>query len=84
MSNTNTPETLDSRNAIQWGHDLWKTRDAGKPSQILDRNGEVALDLCKRCGKAEAELSADNCTPAKREASSENENPLVGPVCLAY
>ena len=43
-------------------HDLYKTGDAGLPETIIDRNGEVVLGLCKRCGKGEADL-AEACTP---------------------
>lgn len=38
-------------------HDLYKTGDKDAPEQILDRNGAVALDCCKRCGKFESQLS---------------------------
>lgn len=38
-------------------HDLYKTGDKGAPDAILDRNGEVVLGLCKKCGKAEVELT---------------------------
>ena len=38
-------------------HDLYKNGDADIPSSIQDRNGEVVLSLCKRCGKGEIELS---------------------------
>ncbi len=38
-------------------HDLYKKGDRGVPEQILDRNGDVVLDCCKRCGKAEIELA---------------------------
>lgn len=37
-------------------HDLYKTGDAGAPLAIQDRNGEVVLQLCKRCRKGESEL----------------------------
>lgn len=37
-------------------HTLYKTGDADAPPQIKDRNGEVVLDLCRVCGKGEAEL----------------------------
>lgn len=37
-------------------HDLYETGDADAPSSILDRNGEVTLDLCRVCGMGEAEL----------------------------
>lgn len=42
-------------------HDLIKTGDADSFRAIEDRNGEVALNYCRRCGKGEAELTADNC-----------------------
>lgn len=41
-------------------HDLYKTGDVDAPDAIKNNNGEVVLDLCKRCGRAEAELS-DPC-----------------------
>src|SRR3546814_14731267 len=34
-------------------HQLYKTGDSDAPEQILDRNGEVALSLCRQCGKGE-------------------------------
>lgn len=75
---TPTPSKADTAQAIAWAHDLWKTRDIGKPQAILDRNGEVVLALCKRCGKAESDLTAENCTPV------EKYNPLAGPCNVAY
>lgn len=41
----------------QMVHDLYRTRDRDAPDQIKDRNGEVVLGLCRRCGKSEFELS---------------------------
>lgn len=37
-------------------HELYKTGDADAPHCIKDRNGEVVLYLCKRCGRGEVEL----------------------------
>ena len=37
-------------------HDLYTDRDKDRPEIICDRNGQVVLGLCKRCGKAEAQL----------------------------
>lgn len=37
-------------------HDLFKTGDSDAPEQVKDRNGEVVLAMCRKCGKAEAEL----------------------------
>lgn len=39
------------------GHVLYQTGDADAPDVILDRNGDVALGMCKICGKAEIELT---------------------------
>lgn len=41
-------------------HVLFKTGDKDAPDVIKDRNGEVVLGLCRKCGQAEAELE-DNC-----------------------
>lgn len=41
-------------------HNLYKTSDADAPDMIRDRNGSVVLDLCRDCGRGEAELSK-NC-----------------------
>jgi hypothetical protein len=38
-------------------HDLYKTGDADAPEAIKDRNSEVVLGLCRRCGRGEVELS---------------------------
>lgn len=43
-------------------HDLFTDADADAPAAICDSNGQVVLGLCKRCGKAEAELDGP-CTP---------------------
>ncbi|MBC8741853.1 hypothetical protein F6X40_35485 [Paraburkholderia sp. UCT31] len=43
-------------------HLLYKTGDADAPPQVLDRNGEVVLGLCRVCGRAESELE-ESCTP---------------------
>ena len=40
-------------------HNLYERGDAGCPDQILDRNGDVVLGLCKACGQAEADLAPD-------------------------
>lgn len=45
-------------------HELWQTTDADRPTAICDRNGEVVLGLCMRCGKAEAELTQPCVTVA--------------------
>lgn len=38
-------------------HDIYVNTDVNLPEQICDRNGEVVLQMCKKCGKAESELS---------------------------
>lgn len=47
-------------------HDIFKDGDAGIPDCVKDRNGQVVLGLCKRCGRAECELD-EPCGP--REAA---------------
>lgn len=37
-------------------HILFKTKDADAPLVIMDRNGEVCLDMCRLCRRAEIEL----------------------------
>tara|TARA_R110000796_G_scaffold74629_3_gene167805 strand:+ start:1259 stop:1402 length:144 start_codon:yes stop_codon:yes gene_type:complete len=37
-------------------HRLFKTGDQDAPKSILDRNNEVVLNLCRKCGKGEADL----------------------------
>lgn len=44
-------------------HLLFKKTDYGCPADILDRNGEVVLGLCRKCNAAESELSATPCPP---------------------
>ncbi len=53
-------------------HDLYKTGDADAPEVIKDRNGEVVLDLCRRCGRGEIELS-EPCTARAPSLSGEGE-----------
>ena len=51
-------------------HDLYKDGDADAPDSIKDRNGQVVLGLCRKCGRAESELS-EPCSPrpeAREEA----------------
>lgn len=43
-------------------HDLYKDGDKDIPEQLVDSNGQVVLAQCKRCGRAEAELS-EPCMP---------------------
>jgi hypothetical protein len=42
-------------------HDFYTTADKDRPEVICDRNGEVVLNLCKRCGKGEADLIDEPC-----------------------
>ena len=41
-------------------HQLWEKGDAGLPTVLTDRNGDVVLGMCRVCGQAEAELE-DTC-----------------------
>lgn len=42
-------------------HRYYKTGDKYVPKVICDRNGEVVLQMCKKCGQAESELTSDYC-----------------------
>lgn len=42
-------------------HKLYERYDKDAPDAIKDRNGEVCLAMCRICGKAENELTEDNC-----------------------
>ncbi len=55
-------------------HVLYKDGDRNIPSAILDNSegGQVALDMCKLCGKAEIELS-EPCTPKLKTLGIEND-----------
>ncbi len=48
-------------------HKLYKTGDTDIPEGIKDRNGEVVLDMCKVCGKAESELDQPCITVYTKE-----------------
>lgn len=37
-------------------HTLYETSDIDKPEVICDRNGEVVLAMCKKCGLAESQF----------------------------
>ncbi|XAI94712.1 putative pyrophosphatase [Pseudomonas phage vB_Pa-PAC6] len=50
-------------------HDLYRTGDEGAPDAIKDRNGEVVLNLCRCCGKGEAELIDTPC-PGPKEGGA--------------
>lgn len=71
------PEDHDGRNSwlLNYGgsprpkdmlakHDLYTDADPDRPDVICDSNGQVTLDLCKRCGKGEAELLDAPCVAA--------------------
>ena len=54
-------------------HDLYTDADKDRPDVICDRNGQVVLSLCKRCGRGEAELETP-CDKAKQEQRSVSEH----------
>ena len=62
---------IETRDAIketlaQPEHDLYTDADKDKPNAICDRNGQVALAMCKTCGKAEIELDEPCVKPPQR------------------
>lgn len=54
-------------------HDLYKTGDADAPDVIRDRNGEVVLAMCRRCGKGEIELKQP-CVAEQGEPEADEHN----------
>lgn len=59
---------------FKYGHDLYKTGDADAPDQIKDRNGEVALDMCRTCHCAESQL-VGVCVALVQEADNSAGDP---------
>lgn len=57
-------------------HDLFTNSDSDIPTEICDRNGEVVLALCKRCGSAEIELSSI-CKPTPKKFVIQCANPVA-------
>ena len=53
------------------GHVLFKDGDSDIPNAIKDRNGQVALSMCRYCGAAESELEDDCCIPPKPRTNRE-------------
>lgn len=54
-------------------HELYKTGDADAPEQIKDRNGEVVLDQCRYCRRAESQLLDGE--PCAKAPANENYPP---------
>lgn len=50
-------------------HNLYREGDPGAPDSIKDRNGEIVLGLCKRCGRGEAELTEPCSQPQLGQGS---------------
>lgn len=50
------------RKAPDGAHVLYKREDKDAPEQIKDRNGDIVLDMCRICGRAESELT-EPCGP---------------------
>jgi len=68
LSRTNFKGLVDGVYNYQ-SHDLYKTGEAA-PDGVLDRNGEVVLALCKKCGLAENELT-EFCKGEDRQISTQ-------------
>ncbi|MEN9671044.1 MAG: hypothetical protein RL018_1321, partial [Pseudomonadota bacterium] len=70
-------------------HDLYTDADKDIPDVICDRNGQVVLGLCKRCGRGEAELETP-CDKPKQEQGEpvawmkEQWSPDCGPYVEIY
>jgi hypothetical protein len=46
-------------------HNIYETGDHDAPEAIKDRNGEVVLGLCRRCGRGEADLVTSCATKSQ-------------------
>lgn len=55
-------------------HVLYRTGDANAPSSIKDGNGDVALGLCRKCGRGERELE-EPCVPRLGSTWVDDSNP---------
>lgn len=62
-------------------HELYKTGDADAPEQVKDRNGEVVLDQCRHCGRAESQL-LDGKPCAVEPANDNSPDPLTDPAAI--
>lgn len=68
----------------QQTHRLYETGHPLAPDAILDRNGEVVLGCCMRCGAGEIELEQENCEERQQrlgikfEVATLNEGDPVG------
>lgn len=66
-------------------HTLYEKGDEGCPEQILDRNGDVVLGLCKHCGAGESELSQQVCTgPKPYKILEKGEQVYTGPQIIEF
>jgi len=63
-------------------HDLFVTSDIDRPEEICDRNGEVVLSLCRKCGKAENDLTM-YCTPKGKSEPDAKESAPIDPATPA-
>lgn len=55
-------------------HDLYTDADKDRPSAICDSNGQVVLDLCKRCNRGESELTDHpECRPGGEVLGGPND-----------
>lgn len=59
-------DRLELEELSQWPtHQLYTDDDKDRPDVICDRNGQVVLGLCKRCGRGEAQLEESCQDPAQ-------------------
>lgn len=58
-------------------HDLYETGDPDAPDCVRDRNGDVVLELCRRCGRGEVELS-EPCSTLRKERGFQMKNETEG------
>lgn len=61
------------------GHVLYKTGDQDAPDVIKDRDGAIALDMCRKCGKAEIDL-VDNPNCELGEDVAKAKAKMIAPI----
>lgn len=58
-------------------HVLYETGDTDVPDSIMDRNGDVVLALCRKCGKGEVQLDGP-CTESREDDTKPGRDDPAG------
>lgn len=68
---------------LQLGHTLYKDADADAPDAIKDGNGDVVLDMCRTCRRAESQL-AEPCSTLWRTDLDKAKDGRYYPMWVRY